>query len=105
MSAAETPPRARIPEPLPYQWATAAYLKSEEAEVWSWFASTRKRHEQAEAVRLDLLKSTYRVDAADQPKLYGLADDVLGQFGRQMPITLCQARTGGALNAALAYVP
>ncbi|MBI3408997.1 MAG: M48 family metalloprotease [Planctomycetes bacterium] len=95
-------PRA---EPLPYQWAIVRYLKSEESDLWSWFCSTRRRDEQAEAVRLDLLKSTYRLESASHPELYGLAEDIRTRYGLCVPITFYQAQTGGGMNASLAYLP
>ena len=81
------------------------YLKKEEPELWQWFSSNRVRQEHAEAVRLDLLKSTYRLEAASQPQLYGLAEEVLGKLQLEAPVTFYQAQSGGGLNAALAYLP
>lgn len=95
----------QTPSPLPYQLATVRYLKTEEPELWQWFSSTKTREGQAEAVRLDLLKSGYRIDRATRPQLYALADEVLGKYGLSVPVTFYQAQTGGGMNAALAYLP
>jgi hypothetical protein len=91
--------------PLPYHWAIRDYLKNEEPELWSWFSSNKVRQEHAEAVRLDLLKSTYRLEPATQPQLYGLAEEVLGKLEIKAPVTFYQAQSGGGLNAALAFLP
>jgi Zn-dependent protease with chaperone function len=96
---------SRLPRPLPYQSAILDYLKSEEAELWNWFSSNQVRAEHADAVRLDLLKSTYRIEPATQPQLYGVVDGVLDKLGLQIPVTFYQAQSGGGLNAALAFVP
>lgn len=96
--------RPARPEPLPYQRAILGYLKTEEADLWNWFCSTRKQDEQAEAVRLELLKSTYRLDPARHGNLYQLAEVVRRHFGLEAPITFYQAQTAGGMNASLAYL-
>ena len=53
-------------KPLPYHEAMRDYLKEEETDVWHWYASNKVRDEQAEAVRFELLKSTYRVEREAQ---------------------------------------
>ena len=90
---------------MPYHEAILAYLKSEEAEVWNWYVSHKVREEQAEAVRFDLLKSTYRVDREGQPAIYATAEDVARKLGLDIPITIYQAQNPQGLNASLAYVP
>jgi hypothetical protein len=94
-----------IPSPLPYHRSIVAHLQTEEPGLWKWFASARKRDEEADAVRLDLLKSTYRLEPASQPKLYDLVNGVRERLQLTCNITLYQAQTGAALNAALAYLP
>ena len=37
------------------------YLKQEQPDLWAWFSSDEYRGEQADAVRLELLKSTVRL--------------------------------------------
>lgn len=93
------------PAPTPYHRAIVAQLQAAEAELWRWFASTRKRSEQADAVRLELLKSTYRLEPQAQPTLYALADTLRERLGLHCSLTLYQAQTGSTLNAALAYLP
>jgi len=91
--------------PLPYHGKIRDYLKRDEPELWKWFSSNQVRQEHAEAVRLDLLKSTYRLEAATQPHLYGLAEEVMGKLQFKVPVTFYQAQSGGGLNAALAFLP
>jgi hypothetical protein len=92
-------------KPLPYHEAIRDYLRTEEAEVWRWYASNKVRAEQAEAVRFELLKSTYRVDRASQPNLYTAAESVAEKLGLAVPMTIYQAQNPVGLNASLAYVP
>lgn len=99
------PPAGTRPSPLPYQQEMVRFLKSEERELWKWFSSSRTQPEHAEAIRLELLKSTYRLEPTTQPRLYALADEVLASFGLEVPVTFYQAQTGSGMNAGLAYVP
>ena len=92
-------------KPLPYHEALRDYLKEEEPAVWHWYASNKVRGEQAETVRFDLLKSTYRVERESQPGLYATAEEVAKRLGLDVPITLYQAQNPHGLNASLAYVP
>ena len=92
-------------KPLPYHQAIREYLKTEEAEIWRWYASHQVREEHAEAVRFDLLKSTYRVDRQTQPEIYAAAENVAGRLSLDVPITIYQAQNPVGLNASLAFVP
>jgi hypothetical protein len=91
--------------PLPYHWSIRDYLKEEEPELWQWFSSNQVRAEHTDAVRLDLLKTTYRLESATYPQLYESAEEVLGILGLKVPVTFYQAQAGGDLNAALAFLP
>jgi len=92
-------------KPLPYHEAIRDYLKNEEAEVWRWYASNKVQAEQADAVRFELLKATYRVDRPTQPAVYAAAESVAERLGLAVPITVYQAQNPAGLNASLAYVP
>jgi len=92
-------------EPLAYHVEMIHYLQSEEADLWKWFASGRLRAQQNDEVRLDLLKSTYRVEPDANGMLYASAEDVARDLGLNVPITFYQAQTAVGLNASLAYMP
>jgi Zn-dependent protease with chaperone function len=94
-----------IPTPLPYHRSIVAHLQTEEPGLWKWFASAARRIDEADAVRLDLLKSTYRLEQESQPKLYQIAHGVREGMQLNCNITIYQAQTGNALNAGLAYIP
>lgn len=91
--------------PLAFQEEMVRHLKAEEPGLWKWFASSGNRAKQAEAVRLDLLKTTYRIERDTQPALYRMATEIAGSLGITAPITFYQAQTGGGMNAGLAYLP
>jgi Zn-dependent protease with chaperone function len=93
------------PGPLPYHRAIVEHLQTEEPGLWQWYSSARKRDAEIEAVRLDLLKSTYRLEPQSQPKLYEFANAVRERLSLSCSVTLYQAQTGNAPNAALAYLP
>ena len=89
------------PVPMPYHRALVAHLQAAEPGLWHWFASTRRRLEEVDAVRLELLKSTYRLEPQARPKLYDLANAVRERIGLNCTVTLYQAQTGIALIASM----
>ncbi|MBN2295977.1 MAG: M48 family metalloprotease [Pirellulales bacterium] len=105
MCESQAPSNKLALEPLPYHQKIRDYLKTEEAEVWRWYASHKVRREHAEAVRFDLLKSTYRVDPETQPEIYEAAKSVAQRLSLDVPITIYQAQNPLSLNASLAYIP
>jgi Zn-dependent protease with chaperone function len=105
MSSVQEANRSIELKPLPYHEAIRAYLKAEQPETWNWYASNRVREEQAEAVRFDLLKSTYRVERPSQSEIYATAESVAQRLGLTVPVTVYQAQNPAGLNASLAYVP
>lgn len=92
-------------EPLPYHVQLRDFLKSEESDIWNWFASNQVRADQADSVRFELLKSTYRVDRDSQPDWYALAEQAAERLKLDVPITIYQAQNPQGLNASLAYLP
>src|SRR5262245_46361565 len=92
-------------EPLPYHLAVIRYLREHEPALWNWFSADRLRAEQNDAVRLDLLKSTYRLDRDVHYALYDAADEVAARFGLRAPVTFYQCQNAVGLNAWLHYLP
>lgn len=81
------------------------YLENNEAKLWEWFASTKIKAEHGDGVRLELLKSTYRIDPQSETSLYAAAQGVADKLGIDHPVTLYQAQQIQDLNASLAYIP
>lgn len=96
---------SRRPSPLPYHLAIRDYLKNQESELWNWYASNRVKDEQADAIRFELLKSTYRIDLDSQPDLYKTASQIARNLELDVPITLYQVQKSVGLNASIAIVP
>jgi hypothetical protein len=104
----EIPPASTLDAALewfPYQRELIAYLKSEERDLWSWFASARYLARYAESIRHELLKATYRFDRAEHAKIYARAQAACDVLGVDAPVTIYQATNTDQLNAALAFVP
>ncbi len=97
---------APLPPSLPYQRQIVELLRSEEPELWRWHTSVRQSSAHADAVRLELLKSTYRLDRTVHAAVYAQLDAVMVRLGLTVPATLYQAQaTDGGLNATLWFMP
>jgi hypothetical protein len=92
-------------EPLLYHLEVRDYLKSHERELWNWFASAQAKADYTENLRLELLKSTYRLDPAGHPELYAGLDDAKQKLQIEIPVTLYQAQNSPQLNACLFFMP
>src|SRR6185369_9761720 len=92
-------------EPLPYHVELSDYLKSEERELWNWFSSAQARADYTENLRLELLKSTYRLEAEGHPELHQGLEETKARLQLEIPVTLYQAQNSPQLNATLFYIP
>jgi Peptidase family M48 len=94
-----------ILDPLPYHVELRDYLKSRERELWNWFASARAQADYTENLRLDLLKSTYRLDAENHPELYKGVEEARTRLQLDIPVTVYQAQNSPQPNAVLYFIP
>lgn len=94
-----------ILEPLPYHVELRDYLKSQERELWNWFASARAQADYTENLRMDLLKSTYRLDAGSHPELHQGVEEAKARLQLDIPVTIYQAQNSPQPNAALYFIP
>ena len=92
-------------EPLTYHLEVRDYLKSQERQLWNWFASARAQADYTENLRLQLLKSTYRLDAEAHPELYQALDAAKARLQLDVAVTLYQAQNSPQPNATLYYIP
>ena len=105
-SLTELPQEPCAPVVFPsYHQSLLKYLKKKESDLWDWFSSNRVQTESAEAVRLELLKTAYRMGRDTAGDLYRLVDAVGSRMGLKCPVTLYQAQNAVALNASLAWLP
>jgi predicted SprT family Zn-dependent metalloprotease len=92
-------------EPLPYHLEVRDYLKSRERELWNWFASAQAKANYTDNLRLELLKSTYRLDPEGHADLYASLQEAQVKLQLEMPVTLYQAQNSSQLNASLFFMP
>jgi predicted SprT family Zn-dependent metalloprotease len=92
-------------DPLPYHAELRNYLKSEERELWAWFASAQAKADYTENLRLELLKSTYRLEAEGHHDLHQSLNEAKARLNLDIPVTLYQAQHSPQLNAALYFIP
>lgn len=92
-------------QPLPYHRELAAYLETAEREAWAWFASAQAQSDYAEELRVELLKQTYRLDAALFPELFASLDAVRAMLTPDVPVTLYQSQRGREPNASIFCLP
>ena len=92
-------------EPLAYHVDLRDYLKSHERELWNWFASARSQADYTENLRLELLKSTYRLDAESHPELYQGVAEAKARLQLDIPVTIYQAQNSPQPNASLYFIP
>jgi predicted SprT family Zn-dependent metalloprotease len=91
--------------PLPYHLEVREYLKSRERELWKWFASAQAKADYTENLRLELLKSTYRLAPEGHADLYANLNEAKAKLQLDVPVTLYQAQNSSQLNAALFFIP
>lgn len=90
---------------LRYHWELADYLRTAEPEAWSWFESSQSQAEHAEALRLELLKQTYRLEPAAHPMLFEALNDAKSRLGLEIPVTIYQSQRQPEANATLLFLP
>ncbi len=73
--------------------------------MWNWFASARAQADYTENLRLDLLKSTYRLDAESHPELHHLVEEAKTRLQLDIPVTLYQAQNCPEPNSMLYFIP
>lgn len=98
-------PMSQILTPTEYHLELRDYLKTQERELWDWFASAEARANYAESLRLELLNCTSRLDPDGHGELCGLAEEAKSALHLDVPLILYQVQQSTALNATLYYLP
>jgi hypothetical protein len=102
----EEPAPNRIqPTPLRYHRELLGFLRTEEPGLWEWFSSKKVQEEQFEAQRLDILKTTVRLDAETHPDLHDTLTSAAERLGIDAPLRVYQAQNASAANACIAFMP
>jgi Zn-dependent protease with chaperone function len=92
-------------QPPVYLESLVAYFQAEDPAVWQWFAEHQAQPADLEAIRLDLLKSTYRLEKSEQPQLFEQAAKAAEVLHLTAPVSIYQSQSDSSLNASLAYIP
>lgn len=93
-------------EPLPQHRALVNWIRTREPEVWAWHSDAERLSQDAEEVRLSLLRDSYRMDAEGHPELFAeiaAAQAALGLEG--IKVHAYQAQGQGGANAGICYLP
>jgi hypothetical protein len=96
----------RILAPLPQHRALVDWIRTREPEVWAWHSDAERITQDAEEVRLSLLRDSYRMDAEGHPELFAeiaAAQAALGLSNIQVFAYQAQHQIG--TNAAICYLP
>lgn len=78
----------------------ASFLQAQMPDAWQWFHSDRFTRDDIESVRLDLLRSTVRIDREKNDRVYGIVDAVATKLELGIPVTLYQVQNPSGWNAA-----
>src|SRR5688572_24292861 len=92
-------PQAGDLQPLPYHSELRNYFKAHERELWMWMSSTQAKLNYTENLKLELLKSTYRLDPRNHEALYRSVEEARARLGLAIPVTAYQSQHTPALNA------
>jgi hypothetical protein len=91
--------------PLAYHFRIVDYLRAREAAVWDWYGGQKAKEQQTATLRLELLKSTIRLDRATHGVLYASAERVAKSLALDVDTTFYQAiGYAGATNASLFWL-
>lgn len=84
----------------PYLLRLVDLLRESMPEAWKWAASEDFAKDDAEAVRLSLLRSTVRLDRETHQTIYGLVETALERLGLEITATIYQQQNPVGWNAA-----
>lgn len=89
--------------PFQFHFALASALEKTEPGLWRWFASDDYGKKYAESVKLELLRSTYRLPRESHEKIYAIASEAALALGVAQPLTIYQSYGEATLNAGLVF--
>lgn len=94
--------------PLPIQLQIVEHLRKVAPELWNWYAEPRTEaaeFEEAQQVRLELLKCSVRLERETHPKVFAAVEAAASALQIELPITLYQSAVDNERNAALWFLP
>jgi Zn-dependent protease with chaperone function len=89
--------------PTPFHRSLRDVLAREEPDLVRWYSSDRYERDRAERMRLDLLRSSYRLTAESHERVHRIAREAAERLGVVVPISLYQLYAGHRANAGLFF--
>ncbi|WP_404310777.1 M48 family metalloprotease [Neorhodopirellula lusitana] len=89
----------------PYLNELATFLQTHMPDAWQWMHSDRFARVDVESIRLELLRTTVRIDRAKNERVYSLVDKVAETLQLNIPVTLYQVQNPNGWNAAAMSIP
>jgi hypothetical protein len=86
---------------LPFHKELVRCLRELEPDTWEWFEKRQDDEVEREAIRLELLKHSVRLDRADEPDLYQWVDLARERLGFDQQVVLYRAQNYEQLNCSV----
>ncbi len=80
-------------------------LQTNYSDLWNWFSRHSLNADSRDEARIELLKSSYRLDRDSAAALYSLADAVAAKMGLSADYTIYQAQQSVGMNASMFTLP
>lgn len=91
--------------PFAYHSQVRDLIQREEEGLWKWFESDKYEQEYGNSVRLELLKTTYRMEPQSHPIPYRAGARALEALELDVPLIFYQAQEVGQTNAGICFLP
>ncbi len=91
--------------PTAYHHQLVSVLQANEPELWKWFSDEARLRSSSEALKQDLLRSTYRITGTAHPEVLNAATQAAERLGLDLAIELYQTAGDTSPNAGLVFVP
>jgi len=89
--------------PTRFHRALRDTLTSQEPGLFRWYSSDSYEAERNDRMRLELLRSSYRLSPESHERPYRLAREAAAKIGVEVPIVLYQLNQGERANAGLCF--
>ena len=90
-------------EPTTFHRRLRDTLQEQEPGLFKWYGSDTYETERLDRLRLELLRSSYRLSADNHERPHRIAREAAQRLGVEVPITLYQLHHGEGMNAGLCF--
>jgi Zn-dependent protease with chaperone function len=91
--------------PTPFHRALRDTLTTQESGLFRWYSSDTYEAERSDRMRLELLRSSYRLSPETYERPHRLAREAAAKLGVEVPLFLYQLHRGEQANAGLCFMP